>query len=118
MSATEVVDQVASHVLQNYNFMLCSVLVPDEIVPSAVSSGLFSNKEGMDVERCVSNQGRDAGVAKVMELVLRRPSYFKLFLTLLEERDHLKPLATTLRSEFRMKEVRAKGGVTFLRLLA
>jgi len=99
MSVAEVKDQVASHVLQNYNFMLCTVLVPDEIVPAAVSRGLFSDKEGLEVEQCVSKRGRNAGVTKVMELVLRRPSYFKLFLSLLEEREHLKPLVADLRSE-------------------
>ena len=93
-------EQVANHVLQNNNFLLCSVLEASEIVSAAVAKGLLSDDEGNEVERCVSEQGSGAGMSKVMELILRRPSSFNLFLEVLEDKEELKSWAAYLRSEF------------------
>ncbi len=90
---------MASHVLQNNHYLLCSVLESKELVPQAVAKGLLTVEEGDEIATRTQNLGDGAGMAKLMELVLVRPSSFKLFLEILEEKEALKTWATYLRSK-------------------
>ena len=94
-------DRETIRVLQSNHWLLCSVLDVEEILPGALVKGLLSEEEGKMVESTMLEQGSNAGVAKMLELLLHKPqkNSFNLFLEVLDEKEDLRPWASYLRSK-------------------